>query len=116
MNKHADSEHPNLAVNLLAILERLTTFPTEPNELNAWWIVEFGTKPPKPKNLKNGTKEPDSSSDEDDLGRGVGVEDDDDWRKFFDEEKKVENGAEQAAWDSVAKDDHTPISALSLVS
>lgn len=93
MNKHSTSEYPNLAINLLAILERLTTFPTEPSELNAWWVVEFGTKPFKPKNAKKGIKDTESFSDEDDLGKEVGMEVDDDWRKFFEEEQSLENGA-----------------------
>lgn len=71
MNKFSASEHPNLPVNLLSILERLTTFPTEPNELCAWWVVEFGAKLSKPKYVE-------SSSE------------DDDWRGFFEEEKGVE--------------------------
>ena len=46
---------------------------------------------PKPKNSRKGTKDAESSSDEDDLAKVV--EEDDDWRKFFEEEKSVENGA-----------------------
>jgi U3 small nucleolar RNA-associated protein 19 len=88
MNKHSATDYPNLAVNLLTILEHLTTFPTEQSELNAWWVSEFGAKPSKP---KRGKKDAESSCDEDDLGKGLGVEEDD-WRKFFEEEHSVENG------------------------
>jgi len=89
MNKRSESasEHADLPINLLAILERLTTFPTEPNELNAWWVAEFGPKPSKPKFSKKGIKDAESSS-EDDLEKGVGVEDD--WRRFFEDEKGVD--------------------------
>ncbi|KAF9455526.1 CBF/Mak21 family-domain-containing protein [Collybia nuda] len=75
---------PYLATNLLSILERLTTFPTEPSELNAWWVAEMGTKPPKSKHTsKKGSAEAESSDEEEKKDDG---DDDDDWRKFFDEE------------------------------
>jgi U3 small nucleolar RNA-associated protein 19 len=75
---------PYLATNLLSILERLTTFPTEPSELNAWWVPEMGNKPPKPKRTsKSDTAD---TSDEDEDEKNDDDNDDDDWRKFFDEE------------------------------
>ncbi|KAJ7695707.1 CBF/Mak21 family-domain-containing protein [Mycena rosella] len=73
-----------LPANLLTILEGLNTFPTEKAELNAWWVSEVGTKPPKPKPSKKGSANADDmSSDEEADKEG---QDDDDWRKFFDDE------------------------------
>ncbi|KAH9857744.1 CBF/Mak21 family-domain-containing protein [Lenzites betulinus] len=76
--KHPSSEAPQLSGNLLSILERLTTFPTKPSELNSWWVEELGTKPPKPKRSAPG-------DDEDDEPAADDAEEEDDWRKFFDE-------------------------------
>ena len=84
LNTHSSSDYPNLPVNLLSILERLTTFPTEPSELNAWWVEELGTKPPKPKASKKGIADEDEEDEEE--NQKSGDDDDDDWRKFFDEE------------------------------
>ncbi|TFK19927.1 CBF-domain-containing protein [Coprinopsis marcescibilis] len=66
--------------NLLSILEKLATFPTEQKELDAWWVPELGSKPPKPKKLR-------ADEDEgDDVAPPAGdEEEEDDWRKFFDE-------------------------------
>ncbi|KAJ2913776.1 hypothetical protein MD484_g6635, partial [Candolleomyces efflorescens] len=66
--------------NLLSILEKLSTFPTEQTELNEWWVTEFGAKPPKPKG---------SNGDEDDdepMSKEGEEEVEDDWRKFFEDE------------------------------
>ncbi|KAF7771073.1 hypothetical protein Agabi119p4_7047 [Agaricus bisporus var. burnettii] len=91
LNKHPN--HPTLHLNLLSILERLTTFPTEPTELNAWWVAEMGNPPYKRnrskshgdalnmevgESKKKDKKDEDEGSDNDD--------DDDDWRKYFEEE------------------------------
>ncbi|KAF8637279.1 hypothetical protein AX17_002932 [Amanita inopinata Kibby_2008] len=97
LNATPSESHQNIPSNLLSILERLTTFPTEQAELNAWWVPELGTKPPKPRHVKkkslfgNATNESDDDGDE-------GVEEaeneewgaDDDWRKYFDEEPSTE--------------------------
>ncbi|KAF9475152.1 CBF-domain-containing protein [Pholiota conissans] len=94
LTTHPGDEYPNLAVNLLSILERLSTFPTEQSELNAWWVVELGSKPPK---LKKSKKEADASSDEeepeqnDDEGKA-----DDDWRKFFEDEPAADEAKAKA--------------------
>ncbi|KAJ6584689.1 CBF/Mak21 family-domain-containing protein [Mycena capillaripes] len=78
------SEHPDLPTNLLTILEGLTTFPTEKEELNAWWVSELGSKPPKPKPSKKASASADElSSDEEPDKEG---EDEDDWRKFFEDD------------------------------
>ncbi|KAF7305082.1 Ribosome biogenesis protein Noc4 [Mycena kentingensis (nom. inval.)] len=66
--------------NLLSILERLNTFPTDKAELNAWWVAELGAKPPKPKASKRGAA--DSEDEENDESADA----EDDWRKFFDED------------------------------
>ncbi|KAI0637313.1 ribosome biogenesis protein Noc4 [Trametes polyzona] len=78
--RHPVSEAPQLPGNLLSILERLTTFPTKPAELDSWWVEELGTKPPKPK------KSSEADEDEDEAPAGQdGADEEDDWRKFFDE-------------------------------
>lgn len=63
-------------------MEKLTTFPADPSELNAWWVEELGKKPPKPKNGKA-----DEVDREDEELRDVEDEDEqNDWKQFFDEE------------------------------
>jgi len=91
--------HPNLASNLLSILERLTTFPTAQSELNAWWVPEMGTTPSKPKHTpKNKDNNNISLSDEEDdllnnnTKEGAKEEEDDDWRKFFDDDPISDDG------------------------
>ena len=77
------SSEPHVASNLLSILERLTTFPTEQSELRSWWVEEMeemGNKPPKPKRSSNR-----ESSDSEDDDPKDGEEGEDDWRRFFDE-------------------------------
>lgn len=83
----AKSESPTVPVNLLSFLEKLTTFPTDPKELNSWWVEELGTKPPPPKGKKGkgANNQHDDSEDEDDAQEDKPADDDDDWRKFFDE-------------------------------
>ncbi|KAF9500605.1 CBF-domain-containing protein [Pleurotus eryngii] len=90
LGKHPTDDRA--AENLLAILSRLTTFPTDPSELNSWWISELGAKPKMPNNkkkLKGKSSAVDNEDSEDDDGppkREDGEdEEDDDWRKFFDE-------------------------------
>ncbi|KAF8143833.1 CBF/Mak21 family-domain-containing protein [Mycena galopus ATCC 62051] len=78
------SEHPHLPANLLAILEGLNTFPTEKEELNAWWVSELGAKPPKSKPSKKASTD-DDSSDEEPVKEGDDAVDDD-WRKFFEDD------------------------------
>lgn len=80
----ASQSHPNIATNILSILERLSTFPTEQAELNSWWVPEMGSKPPKPKHMKKSASDPTSSDEEDTSAADADA--DDDWRKFFDED------------------------------
>ncbi|KAL4067720.1 CBF/Mak21 family-domain-containing protein [Scleroderma citrinum] len=80
LSQFSVAEHPNLPGNLLSLLEKLTTFPTEPSELNAWWIPELGKEPPNPKSKKSNEVEV-----EEDMEK-PGSDDEDDWRKYFDEE------------------------------
>ena len=84
---YSRKDHPHVSDNLLSLLERLTTFPTEQPELNKWWVEELGARPPKPKSRKN-TEEEDE--DEDEKSPDAEEEDDtaDDWRKFFDDQGK----------------------------
>jgi len=75
-----------MSKNLLLLLEKLFTFPTEQSELNAWWVPELGAKPPKPKKQQSGddedvSMEPSTSKNDDEE-----EEEEDDWRKFFDDE------------------------------
>jgi U3 small nucleolar RNA-associated protein 19 len=74
----------NAPENLLSILEKLDTFPTEPSELNAWWVLELGAKPKLPKVR---AAEDDGSDDEPGptSAEDADANADDDWRKFFDE-------------------------------
>ncbi|RDB30772.1 hypothetical protein Hypma_005736 [Hypsizygus marmoreus] len=80
LNASPPQSHPNLAANLLSILERLTTFPTESSELNAWWVPEMGTKP-KRTTRKGASSDAVSSSDEDEPKDTGSDNEDDDWRK-----------------------------------
>ncbi|KAH7913993.1 CBF/Mak21 family-domain-containing protein [Hygrophoropsis aurantiaca] len=87
LSRYSPIEYPHLLNNLFSIMEKLTTFPTEVSELNAWWVEELGAKPPKPKRTKSSAVEEDAemeSSDEDDA---------DDWRKFFDEDTTAKDSA-----------------------
>ena len=89
------NSHLHLPSNLLSILVRLSTFPTEQSELNAWWVPELGIKPPKPKHVKKKSSpggiainEPDDDDDDDDEvmeDKEENQDEADDWRKFFDE-------------------------------
>ncbi|CCL98752.1 uncharacterized protein FIBRA_00757 [Fibroporia radiculosa] len=72
------SEDSCVPQNLLAILEGLTTFPTEPSELNAWWVEELGVRPPKHK--VSGEEEENEDVEH------AKVDAEDDWRTFFDQE------------------------------
>jgi U3 small nucleolar RNA-associated protein 19 len=82
LTKHPTNDYPDAAENLLNILERLNTFPTEASELNEWWVPELGVKPPptKSKSSKLSQETEGNESDDDEA-----PEDEDDWRKFFDE-------------------------------
>ncbi|KAF5375700.1 hypothetical protein D9615_009364 [Tricholomella constricta] len=83
---------PSLAANLLSVLERLNTFPTEKSELNSWWVSEMGTRPPKPKGPSKKAGADAASSGEEDENDKEAEEDEDDWRKFFDEEPAQTDG------------------------
>ncbi|KAL1734209.1 CBF/Mak21 family-domain-containing protein [Schizophyllum commune] len=93
LHNHPDSR--DAPINLLTILQGLNTFPTEQSELNSWWVPELGAKPPKPKKAKGSA---DASEDEDaDEAMPAGTEDDDDdWRKFFDDEPEAGAGKDKA--------------------
>ncbi|KAF9033399.1 CBF/Mak21 family-domain-containing protein [Panaeolus papilionaceus] len=89
LSNHSHKSYPYLATNLLSLLERLTTFPTEPEELNSWWVTEFATKPPKPKKSKSNDDDENENDSENENAEPSG-DGDDDWRKFFEEEKTPE--------------------------
>ncbi|KIM36452.1 hypothetical protein M413DRAFT_424821 [Hebeloma cylindrosporum] len=86
LSNHPPASSPNISINLLSILERLATFPTEQSELNAWWVSELGAKPPKPKKSKK--EDAGSSSDEEETTKNEDEDgnQNDDWRKFFEDE------------------------------
>ncbi|OAX42015.1 CBF-domain-containing protein [Rhizopogon vinicolor AM-OR11-026] len=79
LSKSSPTEYPQLLDNLLSIMEKLTTFPTDPSELNAWWVEELGANPPKHKSAKRDIEEEEETEP-------VDENDEDDWRKFFDED------------------------------
>lgn len=70
-------QSPHMAANLLSLLERLNTMPTDPKELNAFWIPEFAKRP------KGKQSDDSSDEEEDDVPEVV-----DDWRAFFDEQEE----------------------------
>lgn len=74
--------------NLLSLLERLESFPIAQPDLKVWWVEELQTKPAKPKNAS-------TASEPDDLGADSESDStEDDWRKFFDEEKQKKPSSE----------------------
>ncbi|KIJ69077.1 hypothetical protein HYDPIDRAFT_80262 [Hydnomerulius pinastri MD-312] len=87
LSKYSSAEHPNLLGNLLSIMERLVTFPTEASELNAWWVQELGKKPPRPKSSKTDGDDP----QDEDMEKEDDEDEEDDWRKFFDEEPNAKD-------------------------
>lgn len=92
---YSRKEHPHVPENLLSLLEKLTTFPTEQSELNKWWVEELGARPPKPKGRKGG----EDDEDEDDEQSPDAEEDEDiadDWRKFFDDQDKDKDASAEA--------------------
>lgn len=98
LNSHPGDEYPNVALNLLSILERLSTFPTEQGEINAWWVEELGSKPPKAKKSKKAGADADESSSEDEKADEENDGETDDWRKFFDDEPtSTEDGKQKAS-------------------
>ncbi|KAG8947482.1 hypothetical protein FRC04_010663 [Tulasnella sp. 424] len=68
---NAQGSDPQVADNLLSYLERLMTMPTEVAEINAFWIPQFA-KPHTNGKVSDDIPQP-------------AEEDDDDWRRFFDE-------------------------------
>ena len=92
LSTYSRKEHPHAAENLLSLLEKLSTFPTEASELNKWWVEEFSTRPPKPKSR--------AAEDDDDVEEDADASPDDadtadDWRKFFDEPSENDTKSEQ---------------------
>ncbi|KAJ3999820.1 ribosome biogenesis protein Noc4 [Lentinula boryana] len=91
--------HPYAPTNALSILEKLassSSFPTSPDRLSKegkWWVEEMGRKPPKVKKTKSRSTsegaalESDEDEDENQDENKTG-EEEDDWRKFFDEQDK----------------------------
>ena len=61
---YSRKDHPHVPDNLLSLLSRITTFPTEQAELNTWWVEELGARPPKPKAQKPNADADESDSDD----------------------------------------------------
>ncbi|KAI0788858.1 CBF/Mak21 family-domain-containing protein [Abortiporus biennis] len=83
LNSYDRKAHPLVPVNLLSLLEKLNTFPTDASELNTWWVEELGARPPKPK-----IEDTQDEDDQDvvDKPSNEDLEGGDDWRKFFEDE------------------------------
>jgi U3 small nucleolar RNA-associated protein 19 len=62
-------------------------------ELNEWWVPEVGTKP---RGKKKGPADNEVDEEEEEAPKVDGVEDEDDWRKFFDEEEEKPKAGAQA--------------------
>lgn len=69
------------AHNLLSLLEKLNTMPTDVKELNAFWVPDFAKRP----KTARGNQSSDTEDEEDDVPDAV-----DDWRTFFDEQGQNE--------------------------
>jgi U3 small nucleolar RNA-associated protein 19 len=80
---HSGYDKTQLPANLLSILERLTTFPTSSSQLNKWWVSELGREPSQPKQRASAEREKSESSAEDE-------DTEDDWRKFFEDDRERE--------------------------
>ncbi|KAJ3534709.1 hypothetical protein NM688_g7095 [Phlebia brevispora] len=87
-------QHPHAPDNLLSILERITTFPTEAAELTKWWVEELGARPPKPKSAA-GKDDEDDEDETPDVEAGGEIEDD--WRKYFDNQNTSDEKASSEA-------------------
>ncbi|KIM91722.1 hypothetical protein PILCRDRAFT_811012 [Piloderma croceum F 1598] len=91
----SNSSSSHTPANLLSILERLNTFPTEQAELNTWWIPELGSTPKPSSSKKSKLKGRDElhnlgSDEESEMNEG-GEDEEDDWRKFFDDSTPTSN-------------------------
>jgi U3 small nucleolar RNA-associated protein 19 len=93
-----------IPINLLSVLEKLNTFPTEQAELNAWWVQELGAKPKPAKKRKRKQGEPDAEDDMDEdepIDEDASANPDDDWRKFFDDSSKDKDKSKEKTATSV---------------
>lgn len=91
LSQLAKQKHVHAHENLLSLLENLENFPLEPKAIKSWWIEEMGAKPPKPKKGKGVSSAPEEDEDKPDAANEEG-EDEDDWRKFFDEPSDKDDG------------------------
>jgi U3 small nucleolar RNA-associated protein 19 len=80
--------NPHVPENLLYLLERLESFPVAQPDLKVWWVEELQTKPAKPKKASTVSEPDDPGAD----SESDSIEDD--WRKFFDEEKPKKPSSE----------------------
>ena len=87
-------KHERAHENLLSLLENLDNFPREPKDIKSWWVEEMGTKPPKPKKAK-GPSAPEEDEEQPEPANEDG-EEEDDWRKFFDEPSEKDDGKKKA--------------------
>lgn len=84
LSTYDQKQNPDVPVNLLSLLERIVTFPTESEELNKWWVEELGKRPPKVRISGDDDDEEDDGINDADNEKQVDEEDD--WRKFFEDE------------------------------
>jgi len=89
LNNASHDRQTSIATNLLSILENLNTFPTEPGELNSWWVPGLGVKSLKKTTVAGVLS--DSNSDD-----SSEADEEDDWRKFFDEPTPTSESAAKA--------------------
>ncbi|KAI9465893.1 CBF-domain-containing protein [Lactarius psammicola] len=84
LSSSSSTTNPHVPENLLALLERLESVPATQSDIKSqpWWVEELQAKPAGSKNAPTGSDD-DSDDDPDDLDAT-----EDDWRKFFDDEKQ----------------------------
>lgn len=83
LSTHDQKQNPRVPANVLSFLERINTFPTESSELNKWWVEELGARPPK---AKSSTGEDDENDEPPEVEKQA---EEDDWRKFFEDEPEA---------------------------
>ena len=89
---YSKEDHPHVPENLLSLLTKLVTFPTEPSEINKWWVEELAVRPSKP---KRGAVEDEEESEESPDVVPDDADTTDDWRKFFDEDNATKDSTHE---------------------
>jgi U3 small nucleolar RNA-associated protein 19 len=81
------------AANLLSLLEKLKTLPSEAKELDEWWVPELGKRPASAKGKGKATADEVDDGEDAEAAKDVDAGDEDDWRKFFDDDDSTKVGA-----------------------